>query len=956
MMAPAELLACPSADELLAHVAGGAPESRERLISHVERCRGCQTRVGELLRGAGDVVETDLASEWSASPQAFERGARFGEYVVLEHLGRGAAGSVYLALDPKLNRLVALKLISLPSAPHEREAARQRVLREGRALARLSHAHVVAVYDVGEREGHAYVAMEWVRGGTLRAWVEPGRPWRQTLGLLVQAGRGLAAAHRSGLVHRDFKPDNVLVGEDALARVTDFGLARSLSGSAAEPPPLPTAPPVPLSAADLEATLTRTGTLLGSPAYMAPEVLAGQSATPASDVFSFCVTAFECLYGERPFQGAGLAALRESVVAQRMVKVPGARRVPRRVLRLLSRGLAADPADRAPSLDALLDALELRRRRAPWLATVAAAGLAVAAAVALPGRREAALCEQSARWEGVWDEPRRAQVQRAFAAVPAPYAGQVFEHVRAVLDGYSREWSDAQRQRCLERSVRGSADSRYELLCLHQRREDVARLVQELTRADLDVAVVNRAAELSASLPPISRCALAPEAAGRPALADADRARVEQLQGALSEARLVWKAGNLPDAEQRARRVLEGAQELTLLPLMADARFLLGNVQRQLNQEGPDAKTLFDAALDAERAGLHAVAAESWLTLAATTGGRPGAEPERWLSLAEVAIRRAGEPVDLRAELYSHRGRLLVARGQFEGALLLQEEGVQLLEAQYGREDLRVASARLALAVSLGIVERCAKAEPLLRQVVATRERSLGATHPSTVEALEPLAICVQRLHRGAEAVALFEQIYPVKEALFGKGSPALATVLNNYAGALREAGRLEDALEMVRRAAALREQAYGPADPRVGKQVMNVGVTLSSLHREDEALQWLRRARDVLDAAGPDRAVDAALARLHMAQVLVTLRRPEEALRELEPVFKLAPAQLASFSGGPRIARGRALLALGRSRAAAADFSAVLAMAPVEELSPELRADAQRGLDEAMGRARPKE
>ncbi|PRQ03192.1 WD40 repeat domain-containing serine/threonine protein kinase [Enhygromyxa salina] len=296
-----------------------------------------------------------------------------GRYVVLRFVGAGGMGQVFAAYDPTLDRKVALKL--LPTTFGGELEQRTRLLREAQALAKLSHPNVVQVYEAGEHEGQVYVVMEFVAGQTLGEWTagehaEGARPSaRAILDKYLQAGRGLAAAHKAGLVHRDFKPSNVIVDDDGCARVLDFGLV----AGADDPVELR-----PVGAADasaslraLDVELTTTGTLLGTPAYMAPEQFSGAKIDARTDQFGFCVALFEALTGARPFAGSTVAELSSNVSEGRRSGSITARVRSGRLARALNRGLAADPEQRWPSMQALLDALEPRARWQVAAATAA---------------------------------------------------------------------------------------------------------------------------------------------------------------------------------------------------------------------------------------------------------------------------------------------------------------------------------------------------------------------------------------------------------------------------------------------------------------------------------------------------------------------------------------------------------------------------------------------------------
>jgi serine/threonine protein kinase len=302
-------------------------------------------------------------------------GSRVGRYVVRALVGRGAMGTVYAADDPDLDRKVALKLLHAGAlSDSARGRLRTALLREAQAMARLSHPEVITVYDVGTFGDELFVAMEFVDGETLRRWrAACHRSCPEILAVYERAGSGLAAAHEAGLVHRDFKPDNVLVGRDGRVRVTDFGLARSTN-------PMQVTAALAVADSDgeprkLTTTFTRSGALLGTPAYMAPEQLRGESADARSDVFSFCVALYEALYGERPFAGQNVPELRQALARGEVRAAPIMTRVPSWVRSVLLNGLRTSPAERYSSMRALLDALRAAhaatRRRKAMIAVIA---------------------------------------------------------------------------------------------------------------------------------------------------------------------------------------------------------------------------------------------------------------------------------------------------------------------------------------------------------------------------------------------------------------------------------------------------------------------------------------------------------------------------------------------------------------------------------------------------------
>ena len=247
-------------------------------------------------------------------------------------------GVVYLAYDPELDRRVALKMLRPDTGWGEDEVARAPAcLREAQAMAKLSHPNVLPVYDVGEVADRIYLAVEYVEGRTLKTWLRDRKAWREIVMVFVQAGRGLAAAHRVDLVHRDFKPSNVLVGDDGRVRVFDFGLARSSEAPETTRPEAPST--LRTGETGLGDPITQVGTVLGTPAYMSPEQRAGSQAGTRSDQFSFCVALYEALFGKRPFSDEALQSGKLPPAAE----PPATARVPPRIRRAVMRGLSLNP-------------------------------------------------------------------------------------------------------------------------------------------------------------------------------------------------------------------------------------------------------------------------------------------------------------------------------------------------------------------------------------------------------------------------------------------------------------------------------------------------------------------------------------------------------------------------------------------------------------------------------------
>jgi hypothetical protein len=382
------MMDCPEPSALQDLLGGAITGARaDGLWRHIDGCTDCV----KLLAAVGGVDEAQArtmaethSSEGGRTSkpeqpsleegQPIIRGTRIGRYEVEHLLGRGAFGAVYAGKDPELGRPIALKL--LQTLPTDGDAmAESRFLREAQSLARVSHPNVVAIFDSGVWQGRVFIAMERVDGTNLAAWLdERPRSIAEIVDVFLAAGRGLGAAHAVGLVHRDFKPANVLVSNDGKVKVSDFGLARPMGPGFVAPEPASQGGP---GSSDSSAPLTQAGAVLGTPPYMAPEQHLGTDVDARTDQFAFCASLYEALYGRRPF-GGSYAQLRDDILHGRVRPPPPTARVPATLHQIVLRGLAVLPGERWPTLEALLQALGRDRTRLPRrIAAVAAAVLGV---------------------------------------------------------------------------------------------------------------------------------------------------------------------------------------------------------------------------------------------------------------------------------------------------------------------------------------------------------------------------------------------------------------------------------------------------------------------------------------------------------------------------------------------------------------------------------------------------
>jgi hypothetical protein len=696
------------------------------------------------LRDAGGAAEAEASGPGLAGPApALQRGDLVGRYVVTGPLGRGGMGAVYAAYDPELDRKVAVKL--LHAGAGQAAEARARLLREAQALARLAHPGVVAVHDVGALGDRVWLAMEFVAGQTLAAWQrERPRRWQEVLGVFRRAGEGLAAAHAAGLVHRDVKPDNVMVGADGRVRVMDFGLARAGQPEPAARPrdALADRRPRPRGA------VTRTGALMGTPGYMSPEQWLGEPTDARTDQFSFCVALWEALHGERPFAGATPPELMHAVLEGRRRPPPPGRRVPAWLRRALERGLAVDPARRWPAMRPLLDVLAggAARRRRRLLALVGLVALALAAAgLAARGlvrRRGLAACAAEGDVvHALWDARARADVAAALRGVGVPFAAAAAGRLPPALDAWTAGWADAGAEVCRRHRVDRTwtpATALRARECLLAARDALAGLLSALRAAD--VAAATHAVSAAATLPSPGACLDARRLAAHPAPPAAVRADVAALARALARLHARRLVVDAPGELARARALQVRADALAWPPLQAHARMVAADLARD---PGAAAALLEDAFFLALAAGDDALAADAAISLTAVVGDRlaRGDDGLRWGRWAAAALVRLGRAGSLReAALAGALAATHRRRRDLPAALRLAAAAAALRERLLAPEHPSLAAALAELAALHAADGRPREALDLHARALALRRRGLGDEHPAVAASLHALA------------------------------------------------------------------------------------------------------------------------------------------------------------------------------------------------------------------------
>ncbi|MFN0247023.1 MAG: serine/threonine-protein kinase [Kofleriaceae bacterium] len=637
-------------------------DERGVILDHAAGCESCHAAITVL--SATPAPVTQLSATAPVDPPPLSPEGRIGRYTLGRVIGRGAMGVVHVANDPELGRDVALKILRPRASP-------ERLRREAKALAKLAHPNVVRVYDIGEDAGQIFIAMELVEGENLREWLASPRSLDETLAVLVAAGRGLAAAHAVGLVHRDFKPDNVLVAQRGDVLVGDFGLAQISPPGSQDGPTASSAvtiSSIPEADSENDAALTATGTVVGTPAYMAPEQMHGD-ALAASDQYAFCVTAWEALFGRRPYDGVTVAELRANARAKRIVRPE--RDVPRSVEKVLRRGLEESASARFPSMDALLAALA--PSRGPRRAWIAFGGLAVALGGA----------------GAVWFATREPAIDcGAAAALIAPawgphvegvLRGRLGDRIASSYDVYAGNWQEARVEACAATHVRreqSTATLERRVGCLDRARAALHTTVSMLVSSGETLARPDVVAE---SLPALERCDAAQASAPPPV---ANQAQIATVEAELTELEVNLAGGDSSLSLAETVAIRERAEKLGYTPTTLRARMLEARVATWTGDRSAAEAILRDVMVEAERANDDAARAFASALLASLVADDHTNEAAQLVAGGRAALARAGGDLQIDEALLAAEVEIMEARGDLRGAAALQEKLVARIEAR----------------------------------------------------------------------------------------------------------------------------------------------------------------------------------------------------------------------------------------------------------------------------------
>ncbi len=840
-----------------------------------------------------------------------------GRYKLRERLGAGGMGEVFAAHDPELNRVVAVKVLR-PSLENA-ERSRERLRREAQVMARVSHPNVIQVFDVGVANDRVFLAMEYIKGGTLNDWLERSRRTPDDiLRVFTQAGRGLAAAHEAGLVHRDFKPTNVLVGDDDRVLVTDFGVARPSHDSQDNDETRE-----PDTSHELH-TITVAGGVLGTPAYMAPEQHEARLVDGRADQFSFCVSLWYALFGTLPFAGDSMEQLEDAKAANLIVEPPASRaKVPPFIVAALKRGLRSNPAERFATMHDLLAVLanesgRRRRRRVRMAATlgfVLAAGFAVAWLLASRGADADPCASTDDRFVAIWDDGARSAVEKAFTATGSIDAEAAFGAVSRQLDARRSAWETMRRQSCEATRVRKEqSDAAMDLraACLDRRLGDIGAFVSVLRRAD--AKIIAKAPEAAASIGDVTVCADAATLSRRAAMPTEPTHRqvIANVERELSAVRAQAESGGHRAVEASAQALVVQARAADYPPILAEALFVMARIDEELDKKKDAEQLLEEALLAAEAGGDDVLRFDIEVRLTRVVGYllERDEDGQRHSQRAEALLHRLGKDPHREALLGRVQAVFDWAHGRYAQARRRGEAAVAILE----RADPSSADMAKTL-FSLGVVVEDLNddeaALALYQRSLALSELTLGPNNPGVARLSQAVAGSLRRLGRIDEAMPAAERAIKIFEATYGPDSSDVARATSNLGMLCDDGGKLDQAIDAFRKSVAILERSLGPDHGDTADALEKLGTALSKAGQAG-AEETLLRARAIyVKRYGAEHPVASYILR-GLAEHYLRSGQAAKAQRTFEDVVRA----LESAQGKTSALLARPLVGLGNSLA----------------------------------------
>lgn len=832
-----------------------------------------------------------------------EPGARVYQYEILAELGRGGMGVVYSAQDHDLGRQIALKILRTRTSRSGQDIS-IRLKREAQALAQLSHPNVVQVYEVGDFEGSVFLAMELVRGPNVRDWLEDTKPDRRAiLDVFAQAGHGLAAAHAADLIHRDFKPDNVIVGDDGRVRVLDFGLARAnrpdnlttgehaspdsdRSGVTRESLDTPMALDTPGLGLDdatntnerfgaaslLHAQLTRYGGVQGTPAYMSPEQFLSEAVDSRADQYAYSTALFEALCGYRPVKASNISSLRRRVIRGKYEPFLAEARIPRHIQRALLRGLTRDPDERFPDMQSLVAELVrdpvARVRRIVLLATLAV--LIAAVTWFLASRRdetEPPCARVAERIDLVWNEAARSRIKGSFLSASRSYGEETASLTSAVLDDYARAWTDMRVDTCEATHVRAEqSESLFDLSmrCLDGRLTHLRAFI-DLVSGKPTPEVVNEAVQAAHELPALEQCADA-EALNAAMPRPNDPDKLEKLTGLekrLATATVQMNAGRHKEALTAAEDILNDSRALDFPPQSALAGYTMGILAEKNSEPERAEKILLESARLAAQAGDDELSARIWIAMLDSVGHSLGKVTDAgWVArMADIALVRSGNKPLMRARLDSYLGSAAYAAGQTAEAYARHVKALETRRSHLDQNHPEVVESLTNVGATLYVQGRFEEAADINRAALRAGAKTLGEQHPDMAIAHLNLAVALVGLGEYESASRHYQNGLRINQAAYGEGHILSSYLLINIGELAWLRGRHERAREAYAKALRNIEKVVGEEHLHLAYPLTGLGQALLGLDQPDEALRFLTRAKELREAGKADSAEQAITA-----------------------------------------------------------------------------------------------
>ena len=811
-------MGCLADQEIADFVAGRTPAAGMQLVdSHIADCPTCFELVACNVKA--QQVDHPVTSP-SIGP-----GDSVGRYVVLDVAGRGAMGVVYAAYDPKLDRRVALKIVAGHSGGSSDST--KRVFREAQALAKLNHTNVIGVYDVGNVGNGVFIAMEFVSGNTLGQWIEQESPSEpDILRVFADAGRGLQAAHEAGLVHRDFKPDNVLIDRNGRAIVTDFGLVRAVGTHQVADSVLP-------SAVGLD--LTHTGAIVGTPAYMSPEQHTGRTLDARSDQFCFCVTLYEALTGRRPFEGASLTQLRDAVLEGRVEEAPA---LPPEIRAVLTRGLSVDPDSRYPSMGELLSDLTppATSSRRMWFG-LAAAMVLLAALVMYTRAGATGVVDHCPLATGevaqVWNADAKAHVRSTLTSMSHSAEADAAARVVRTIDRYVASWLESHHDTCTathERNTQSEHLLDVRMACLSDRLRSVQAYVQALAQAD-DQAF-DKAIRAAHKLPDVRECAHTRDLldGAEAPLSDEQRAALSDARAQLRLAKSQLDLGQYATGRATANASIERAQALGDRRLQAQGLLLLGRMQQSDDAPREAEKTLGRAIEHAVAVADKVLMARIWITLSNVVGTRLE-QHDRGLvynRLAASAIASLGGRARLEGERLVPLGTILQLQGRYAEAAVTTKQAMDTLTEELGTDHPHVAVALMLMGNIALRRSQHSDAVTYFERCHEILEMQYGPTHPHVGVAQARVGEALRNQGKLSEADDRLQTAYDVLMAARGsKNRHRLGSTLTSWGGVRTAMGDVAGALSKYEQSLAIYSELFGDDHPQTGISRLNLAEFL---------------------------------------------------------------------------------------------------------------------------------